>query len=157
MSTSDFLLGADRIVEPSGSNNRQAVLVVVHLVLRPIPSALLKDSAVFHVPVSVDDYQKPIYEDIAVEHVHIQPTNSVRASVQNEEVRLAAVLFVDAKRSSPVYDYLALAATAESIGAQITVTVSNADGTSYEYTVASVDALPDVPSTRVHHTEIGLV
>lgn len=125
--------------------------------LNPIPSVMLKDSAIFHVPVSVDDYQKPVYEDIEVSHVHIQPTNEVRSSSQNEEFVLRAILFIDTKRSSPVYDYLSLMATAEGIGAQITVTVTSAQGVSSEYTVASVDAVPDVPATRVHHTEIGLV
>ena len=125
--------------------------------LNPIPSVMLKDTAVFHVPVSVDDYQKPVYEDMEVSHVHIQPTNEVRSSAQNEEYVLRAILFVDTKRSSPVYDYLSLMATAEGIGAQITVTVTSAQGVSAEYTVASVDAVPDVPATRVHHTELGLV
>ena len=124
--------------------------------LNPIPSVMLKDSAVFHVPVSVDEYQKPIYEDFEVNHVHIQPTNKIKASAQNEEYTLRAILYVDAKRSSPVYDYRSLMATAESVGAQITVTVTSA-GSSAEYTVDAIDALPDVPATRIHHTEIELV
>lgn len=125
--------------------------------LTPIPSVMLKDSAVFHVPVDVDKYQKPIYQDFPVDHVHIQPTNEIRASALNEEYVLRAILFVDGRKSHPVYDYLSLMAAAEAVGAQITVTVTNAQGYSYEYTVAAIDALPDVPATRVHHTEIGLV
>ena len=124
--------------------------------LSPIPSVMLKDSAVFHVPVSVDDYQMPVYEDLVVNHVHIQNSNVIKTSVTNEEVVLRAILFVDTKRSTPVYDYMALAAQAEAIGAQITVTVTEAAGNSAEYTVETVDAVPDVPATRTHHTEIGL-
>lgn len=125
--------------------------------LSPIPSVMLKDSAVFHVPVSLDAYQKPVYQDYAVSHVHIQNSNEVRRSSINEEVLLRAILFVDAKKSSPVYDYMSLMAMAEAVGADMTVTVTEASGNSNEYTVSMVDAVPDVPANRTHHTEIGLV
>lgn len=125
--------------------------------LAPIPSVMLKDSAVFHVPVSLDVYQKPVYQDYAVNHVHIQNSNEVRRSSTNEEVLLRAILFVDAKKSAPVYDYMALMAMAEAVGADMTVTVTEASGNSFEYTVSMVDAVPDVPAIRTHHTEIGLV
>lgn len=125
--------------------------------LSPIPSVMLKDTAVFHVPVSMDEYQKPTYEDFAVEHVHIQNCNQLVHGSNNEEVRLNSILFVDSKKSSPQYDYMALAASAEAVGADITVTVTEANGNSADYTVIMVDAVPDVPATRTHHTEIGLV
>ena len=125
--------------------------------LSPIPSVMLKDSAVFHVPVSVDEYQKPVYEHFPVSHVHIQNSNAVKHTVTNEEVTLRAILFVDAKRSSPAYDYMALMAQAEAVGSELTVTVTEAGGNSAEYTVELVDAVPDVPAIRTHHTEIGLV
>lgn len=125
--------------------------------LRPIPSVMLKDTAVFHVPVSMDEYQDPVYDDIEVSSVHIQPTNATKKSVSNEEVVLRAVLFVDGRKSTPVYDYLALQMQAQEVGASITVDVTDAQGNTIHYTVETVDALPDVPATRVHHTEIGLV
>ena len=125
--------------------------------LSPIPSVMLKDRAVFHVPVSVDEYQQAVFEDIEVNHVHIQNSNAVKHSSTNEEVLLRAILFVDTKRSTPVYDYMALMAQAEAIGHEMTVTVYEANGNSAEYTVEIVDAVPDVPATRTHHTEIGLV
>lgn len=125
--------------------------------LAPIPSVMLKDSAVFHVPVSIDDYQKAVVEDYAVERVHIQNSNAVKHSANNEEVVLRAILFVDGKRSSPQYDFMALQVAAEAVGHEITVTVTEASGNSNEYTVVMVDAVPDVPATRTHHTEIGLV
>lgn len=125
--------------------------------LSPIPSVMLKDKAVFHVPVSIDEYQKPVYEDYEVAHVHIQNSNAVKHSVQNEEVLLRAILFVDEKLSRPRHDYMALMAAAQAVGADMTVTVFEANGNSAEYTVEVVDAVPDVPATRTHHTEIGLV
>jgi hypothetical protein len=118
---------------------------------------MLKDSAVFHVPVSIDEYQKAVFEDFPISHVHIQNSNAVKHSAQNEEVVLSAVLFVDAKRSTPIYDFMALMAQAEATGHEMTVTVTEASGNSEEYTVVIVDSVPDVPATRIHHTEIGLV
>lgn len=125
--------------------------------LRPIPSVMLKDKAVFHVPVSMDEYQNAICEDIEVSNVHIQPTNATKKSVSNEEVVLRAMLFVDGRKSTPIIDYLGLQRAAEEVGANITVDVIDALGNTTVYTVETVDALPDVPATRVHHTEIGLV
>lgn len=125
--------------------------------LAPIPSVLLKDTAIFHIPVSIDEYQKPVYEDLEVHHVHIQNGNEVRQSAQNEEVVLRAILFVDGRKSTPIYDYMSLMAAAEAAGSPITVTVIEASGNSAEYTVVLVDSVPDVPAVRTHHTEIGLV
>lgn len=125
--------------------------------LAPIPSAMLKDSAVFHVPVSMDEYQKPVYDDMPVEHVHIQNCNQVYHGANDEQIRLNSILFVDGRKSLPVYDYMAIMASAQAVGADITVTVTEANGNSSEYTVVKVDACPDVPATKIHHTEIGLV
>lgn len=125
--------------------------------LRPIPSVMLKDTAIFHVPISMDKYQKPVYEDFTIKNVHIQPTNSTKKNANNEEVVLRAILFVDGRRSKPDVDYLNWLRLAENVGANITVDVTGCTGQSMTYTVETVDALPDVPATRVHHTEIGLV
>lgn len=125
--------------------------------LRPIPSVMLKDKAVFHVPVSMDEYQNPVYDDIEVSNVHIQPTNATKKTVSNEEVVLRAVLFVDGRKSKPIIDYLSLQMAAQEVGASITVDITDALGNTINYTVETVDALPDIPANRVHHTEIGLV
>ena len=125
--------------------------------LKPIPSVLLKHNAIFHVPYSMDEYQEPVYQDIGVANVHIQPTNATKKNASNEEVVLRAMLFVDGKKSKPNIDYLKLMQDAQEVGASITVDVIDAQGNSINYTVETVDALTDVPATRVHHTEIGLV
>ena len=64
---------------------------------------------------------------------------------------------MDGRKSTPVKDYLALQAQAQEVGASITVDITDSQGNTIHYTVETVDALPDVPATRVHHTEIGLV
>lgn len=125
--------------------------------LRPIPSVMLKDKAVFHVPVSIDEYQSPVYDDIEVSNVHIQPTNATKKTVSNEEVVLRAVLFVDGRKSKPIIDYLSLQMAAQEVGASITVDITDALGNTINYTVETVEVLPDIPANRVHHTEIGLV
>lgn len=125
--------------------------------LRPIPSVMLKDKAVFHVPVSIDEYQSPVYDDIEVSNVHIQPTNATKKTVSNEEVVLRAVLFVDGRKSKPIIDYSSLQMAAQEVGASITVDITDALGNTINYTVETVEVLPDVPANRVHHVEIGLV
>lgn len=125
--------------------------------LAPIPSVLLTSKAVFHLPVSMDDYQKPVYEDIEVSHVHIQNGNQLKPSAQNEQYTLKAILFVDGRRSTPNLDYMSLMAASEAVGAAMTVRVIEPSGVEANYTIEYVDALPDVPATRTHHYEIGLV
>lgn len=125
--------------------------------LSPIPSVMLKDVATFHVPVSLNDYQMPVYQDYMVKKVHIQNSNEVRRTSTNEEVVLKAILFVDGKKSAPIYDYMSFMKMAEAVGADMTVTVTESNGNENEYTVTIVDAVPDVPAIRTHHTEIGLI
>lgn len=125
--------------------------------LSPIPSVMLKDVATFHVPVSLNDYQMPVYQDYTVKKVHIQNSNEVKRTSTNEEVVLKAILFVDGKKSAPIYDYMSFMKMAEAVGADMTVTVTEANGNEHEYTVTVVDAVPDVPAIRTHHTEIGLI
>lgn len=125
--------------------------------LKPIPSALLKDVATFHYPVSMDKWQKPVYDDVTVANVHIQPTNATKKTVTNEEIVLRAVLFVDCKKSLPAIDLMSMQEAAQAIGANILVTVTDYAGHSVNYTVQSIDALPDVPAIRTHHYEVGLI
>ena len=125
--------------------------------LKPIPSALLKDVATFHYPVSLDKWQKPVYDDLIVANVHIQPTNATKKTVTNEEIVLRAMLFVDCKKSSPKVDLMSMQEAAQAIGANILVTITDYEGKTTEYTVESIDALPDVPAIRTHHYEVGLI
>lgn len=125
--------------------------------LAPIPSVMLKDRAIFHVPVSMDEYQKAVCVDYEVSAVHIQNCNQVRHGTNNEEVRLISILFIDGRKSQPIYDYMGFMKSAEDVGADMTVTVIEGNGNEAEYTVEMVDAVPDVPATRTHHYEIGLV
>lgn len=125
--------------------------------LKPIPNRLLKDRVVFHVPVDMDKWQKPIYEDVIVSNVHVQPTNATKKTVSNEEVVLRAVLFVDCKLSRPLVDLMALQHAAQAVGNSILCTITDYAGNETNYTVETIDALPDVPAIRVHHYEVGLV
>lgn len=125
--------------------------------LSPIPSAMLKDSAVFHVPQGMDAWQNKTYKDYPVSNVHIQGSNETRKTTSNTEVVLSAILFVDAKRSLPVYDYIAMQEEAQANGGTMTVTVTDASGRSLDYTVLVVDDVPNVPADTIHHTELGLV
>lgn len=124
--------------------------------LKPIPSSMLKDSAVFHVPQGMDEWQNKTYKHYAVSNVHIQGSNVTSKSVTNTEVALKAILFVDARKSLPVYDYDALQAEAQANGGVMTVTVTDFQGRSNDYTVLVVDTIPNVPAETIHHTEIGL-
>ncbi|MBQ1571747.1 MAG: hypothetical protein IIZ78_11520 [Clostridiales bacterium] len=124
--------------------------------LAPIPSVMLKDKAILHVPVSMDEYQKPVCQDFEINHVHIQNSNQIKQTSQNEQVVLRAILFVDGRKSTPHYDYMSLMAAAEAVGTPMTATVIEASGNRAEYTVDYVDAVPDVPANRTHHIEIGL-
>lgn len=125
--------------------------------LAPIPSVMLKDSAVFHVPTGMDEWQKKTYKHYPVSNVHIQGSNETRKGRDNTEVVLSAILFVDAKKSLPAYDYIALQEEAQANGGTMTVTVTDASGRELDYTVLVVDDIPNVPATTIHHTELGLV
>lgn len=93
-----------------------------------------------------------------VQPVHLQNTNETRKTKDNTEVVLRSVLFIDGRLSQPVLDYDALAQQSQAAGKPLRCTVSNAAGEVYgEYDVVTVDPVPDVPATRVHHIELGLV
>lgn len=126
--------------------------------LRPIPQQLLHDSLTVKVCTGVDAWQKPTWQDYEVSNVHLQSTNEVRKTATNTEVVLRSILFVDAKRSAPALDYDALAAQSQAAGRTMRAIVRNAQGQQVgNYEVLVVDSVPDVPSTRIHHYELGLV
>ena len=119
--------------------------------LRPIPSRILQSTARVQVCTGVDQYQNQTYQEHTVSHVHCQPTNSVRKTIQNTDVVTSGVLFVDARLSSPSLDWLALLQSAHEQGGDMRVFV---DGRGY--TVQGVDELRD-DENRLHHWEIWLV
>lgn len=119
--------------------------------MNPIPRQLLTQTATVKACTGTDAWQKPTYATNTVTRVHLQSSNAVRRTPRNTEVVLAAILFVDAKRSSPVLDWPALLSVALSKGGDVKVTV---DGITY--TVQNVDACPD-ERNRLHHYEVGLV
>ena len=98
----------------------------------------------------LDRYQNPTWTEYTAEHVHLQPTNEIRKTASDTDCTLRAILFADARRSTPL-DWDGLFTACHSQGADMKVIVR---GT--EYTVFSVDALRD-DTDRLHHWEVGLV
>lgn len=125
--------------------------------LASIPQRILRDTAKFFVPESIDRYQEATGETYTVEHVHLQADNSTHRTTDNTEVTLRGILFVDARRSTPALDFWALQTSAQEAGGQMTVTVTSRSGAvTGPYTVAVVDGLPD-DEDNLHHWELGLV
>lgn len=126
--------------------------------LSPIPSRMLHDTAVFKVVTGMDRYQQKTYEEYTVSNVHLQSNSDTIKKANDTEVQLKGILFVDARRSLPVYDLNAFQDQSLKNGDTMRVTVYDASGNNAgEYAVLVVDSLPDVPATRVHHYELGLI
>ena len=126
--------------------------------LRSIPQSLLGDIAIIKVCAGIDRYQHATWDETVVRHVHLQNTNEVEKSRDNTEVVLRSVLFIDGRLSFPALDYDALASTSLQNGKPLRCEVRNASSQKYgEFEVLTVDPVPDVPATRVHHIELGLV
>ena len=126
--------------------------------LSPIPRRILRSTATFSVPKSFDRYQKAQAPDsYTVKNVHLQADNITVKRTDNTEVQLKAVLFIDARLSTPAYDYEALQEATQAIGGVMTVTVTDRAGrTTGPYTVLTVDGVPD-DEDNLHHWELGLV
>lgn len=126
--------------------------------LRPIPQQLLRDMVTLKVCTGVDIWQNPTWEEYQVSNVHLQNANEIRKTKDNTEVVLRSVLFVDMTRSAPALDYGALMAQSESAGRTMRCVCSDASGNFQgDYEVVSVDLVPDIPATKIHHVELGLV
>lgn len=126
--------------------------------LRPIPQSLLGDLAIVKVCTGMDAWQKPAWKDYEVKRVHLQNTNEVKKTKENTEVVLRSTLFIDASLSRPVLDYDSLVEESQKAGKALRCEVYNAQGQKYgDYEVLTVDPVPDVPATRTHHIELGLV
>lgn len=126
--------------------------------LRPIPQQLLRDLVTIKVCTGMDAWQNPTWEEYQVSNVHLQNSNEVKKTANNTEVVLRSVLFIDVVRSAPSLDYAALVEQSEAAGKPLRAIVTNALGqVAGDFEVLTVDLVPDVPSNRVHHIELGLV
>lgn len=126
--------------------------------LRPIPQCLLKYMVVIKVCSGMDAWQNPTWDDYTVKNVHIQDTNEVKKTTNNTEVVLRSILFVDGRRSVPQLTYDSLMKSSLENGRTMRAVVYDSSGSKMgEYEVQTLDGVADVPSTRIHHWEMGLV
>lgn len=125
--------------------------------LKSIPSSMLKDSVILKVPAGMDRWQNTTYEEHLIENVHLQGDNRSRISANNTEVTLTAILYIDGRKSTPQLDIEALQERAQANKTTMRAVVYNAAGNKVgDFNVLTIDGLPDVPATRIHHWEIGL-
>ena len=126
--------------------------------LAPIPSSMLHDTVTFKVVTGMDRWQNKTYEEHTVKNVHLQSSNDVYKRANDTEVQLKGILFVDAKRSTPVLDLYALQKASLEAGDTMRAVVYDSNGTETgDYAVIVVDDLPNVPATGRHHWELGLI
>ena len=119
--------------------------------LPPIPSRILKTTATVKTCTGVDFYQNQTYSEYTLKRVHLQPTNQIVKTTDNTNSNLRAILFVDARISTPALDWLSLLQTAHDNKGDMRVIVRGV-----EYTVESVDELRD-DTDNLHHWEVGLI
>ena len=106
----------------------------------------------------VNEWQKPIWQTYSVQNVHIQNTNETKKTADNTEVVLRAVIFVDTVRSIPALDYEALCQQSQTAGKPMRAIVQSFQGqTLGNFEILTIDPVPDVPDTRIHHIELGCV
>ena len=111
-----------------------------------------------YVCTGMDVWQNPSWQTYTVNNVHLQNSNEVQKTKDNTEVVLRSVLFIDCRLSQPVLDYEALVTQSEAAGNPLRCVVTDAQGnTQGDFEVLTVDLVPDVPATRTHHIELGLV
>ena len=119
--------------------------------LKPIPSKILKTTATVKVVSGVDFYQNQTYTEYTLKRVHLQPTNEIVKTQDNTNSNLRAILFVDARISTPSLDWLLLLQTAHDNKGDMRVIVRG-----IEYTVMGVDELRD-DTDNLHHWEVKLI
>ena len=126
--------------------------------LSSIPARMLHDTVIFKVLKSMDRYQNKIYEEFTVKNVHLQSSNDVYKKADDTEVQLKGLLFVDAKRSTPILDLYDLQQKSLEVGDTMRALVYDAGGNlTGDYAVLVVDDIPNVPATTRHHWELGLI
>lgn len=119
--------------------------------LPPIPERILRSTATVKVCNSVDEYQNQTYDEYTVNHVHIQPEERIIKTVDNTQIQLTGILYVDLRHSFPALDWRKLLEQAHKKGGDMRVIIRDV-----EYTVMSADGLRDNTDT-LHHWEIGVV
>lgn len=119
--------------------------------LRPIPPRILRTTATVRACTGVTIYHQPTYDEQTVTRVHLQDVHELRRTVENTDVVLRAILYVDARLSKPALDYERLFRESAKNGAPMQIVIRGS-----LYTVASVDRLTG-DTDRLHHWEIGLV
>lgn len=118
----------------------------------------MADVATIKVCIGVDVWQNPKWDDYIVSNVHLQNSNEVKKTKDNTEVVLRAVLFIDSRLSQPVLDYASLVEQSEAAGKPLRCIVTDASGNQAgDFEVLTVDLVPNVPATTIHHVELGLV
>ncbi len=120
--------------------------------LKPIPSAMLRHSAVLTVPRAVDTYQEASPLDTyALSRVCVQRESKTIKTIDNTTLETAGTLFVDARISSPKLDYLKLKAQADAAGGDMRFLYGDR-----AYTVTKVQEYLD-DHAHLHHWELTLV
>lgn len=126
--------------------------------LAPIPARMLHDTVTFKVVSGMDRYQNKTYDEYTVNNVHLQSSNDVIKRANDTEVQLKGILFVDARRSTPILDLYALQQESLVNGDTMRAIVKDASGAEVgDYAVLIVDDLPNVPANTRHHWELGLI
>ena len=119
--------------------------------LPPIPSRILKHNITLRVCSGVDVWQNPQWTSYQIANTVMQPTHETRKNVNNTEVMLQGLCFIDARRSSPSgLDIQALQQASEANGQPMTLVFGG-----NSYTVLAVDTLYD-DEGNLHHWEVGL-
>lgn len=126
--------------------------------LAPIPARMLHDTVTFKVVNGMDRYQNKTYDEYVVSNVHLQSSNDVYKRANDTEVQLKGILFVDARRSTPILDLYALQTESLLNGDTMRAIVKDASGAEVgDYAVIVVDDIPNVPANTRHHWELGLI
>lgn len=126
--------------------------------LAPIPARMLHDTVTFKVVKGMDRYQNKEYDEYTVNNVHLQSSNDVYKRANDTEVQLKGILFVDARRSTPVLDLYALQTESLLNGDTMRAIVNDASGAEVgDYAVLVVDDIPNVPANTRHHWELSLI
>ena len=117
--------------------------------LKPIPAQILRSTATVKYCTGLDKYQNQTFTESTVDRVHLQPTNEIRKTPSNTDCTLRALLFADARHSTP-FDWWSIFTSAHEMGGDVKVTIRG-----QKYTVFTVDELRD-DTDMFHHWEIGL-
>ena len=131
--------------------------------LAPIPASLCRHSISLRIyqPSGTTDrrYQEGGYYHTGDMHnVHVQLHTQILKGLDNTEVQLKGTIFVDPTRTEGARYLPDMQRASLNAGKPMRVSISAPGGIAVgDYEVLEIDALPDVPSDRIHHYEILLV